>query len=1004
MAGRTATRRVGWSRWYRAPHIPSLSSLSTLWRPALKVALAAGLLAESAGCTRHYYRKQADKEVSEILAQKDKYEAWRIENWHVYPDPRARFADPTNPDRPPMPPDDPAAYDLSPNPQKPPHAGIARVEGTGYLDLIALWDRENREKLAQREAEEKKETAPPSAAADTDKDGGICWRAATGTDQGRAEESEAGQPGEKVDVVGPIPKTEPQPAATATSLDISKRRPYLLTMEQAADLGMFNSREFQDRRENLYLAALPVSLERFAFGAQAFLAEQAIRSYTGRNTPNGQQSSWALNSGVGVSKLLPTGALLLLNFSNQTVFDFLNPKKTLSGSTLNFEVIQPLLRGGGKAVTLEPLTLAERNLLYQIRLYARFRKEFYASIAGGAGGSISGGSFQPTGVLSATPVPFPTSAGSGLFPGTIPAVTTVRTSPQVTPGQSGQAVIVAAITAPPSGYLTTMLQYVQIYIDLENIDTLTDILKRYEGLLEGDVVAPVQVQQVEQQLLGARNNLITDQQQYLDSLDRFKIQVGVPTALDIELDDAQLRPLLQQFRRSRAIIEQEHAASDEVARFNTLAAAPRLRAELLRQFEQSALSRGTAFAKGIRARWAAWEKLSDKELKQRLDDLRLESRRLMDLQAELQAKDQVMKPADLARLAAVNADFDVGNFERLLRQYEADYTEAGKPKKADPATERRRVTQFRDVTSLWAKIMVEARDERLSAVRQSWPELPRCCVDGVDLLKGDLARAETAAAQHALNERLDLMNVRGQVVDSWRQVAVFANALLGTFNVQYQLSSNSPIGHAQPLNIGGSGNAHQLTLNTDLPIVRKVEQNNYRESLIAYQRQRRALQEAEDFTVQAVRGELHVLRELAESYKIQQRQLELAYVTLDSSLEALQAPPRVAPAGAAAAAGGADGPAAQTQQILSAQRSLPQAQNQLLTVWINYLNTRLQLYRDLELMPLDARGVWIDEIRACDCGLEEPGKPGGPGLPPAGDAERLPEPRPVPPAAGPGLE
>ncbi len=63
---------------------------------------------------------------------------------HVYPDSRARFADPTNPDRPPMPPDDPAAYDLSPNPQKPGKPGVARVEGSGYLDLMTKWDAENR--------------------------------------------------------------------------------------------------------------------------------------------------------------------------------------------------------------------------------------------------------------------------------------------------------------------------------------------------------------------------------------------------------------------------------------------------------------------------------------------------------------------------------------------------------------------------------------------------------------------------------------------------------------------------------------------------------------------------------------------------------------------------------------------------------------------------------------------------------------------------------------------
>src|SRR5262245_11112274 len=82
------------------------------------------------GCTRNFFRRRADNEVADILVEKDTYPQWKIEQYHVYPDPRARFADWTNPDRPPKPPDDPAAWDLAPNPQKPGHPGIARIEGT----------------------------------------------------------------------------------------------------------------------------------------------------------------------------------------------------------------------------------------------------------------------------------------------------------------------------------------------------------------------------------------------------------------------------------------------------------------------------------------------------------------------------------------------------------------------------------------------------------------------------------------------------------------------------------------------------------------------------------------------------------------------------------------------------------------------------------------------------------------------------------------------------------
>ncbi|HEV3081144.1 MAG TPA: hypothetical protein VGY66_15300, partial [Gemmataceae bacterium] len=102
--------------------------------------LLGGLGTAGSGCTRPFYRKRADAEVNQVLAEKDRYPNWAIEQYHVYPDPRARFADPTDPDHPPMPPDDPAAWDMSPHPQKPGKDGTAVVSGTGYLDLLALWD------------------------------------------------------------------------------------------------------------------------------------------------------------------------------------------------------------------------------------------------------------------------------------------------------------------------------------------------------------------------------------------------------------------------------------------------------------------------------------------------------------------------------------------------------------------------------------------------------------------------------------------------------------------------------------------------------------------------------------------------------------------------------------------------------------------------------------------------------------------------------------------------
>src|SRR5262249_18308042 len=205
------------------------------WRALLLVVI----LMLGSGCTRRYFRKDADREVECVISSKNCSDRWRVENFWVYPHPLARFADPTHPDRPPMPPDDPAARQLSPNPQRSPR-GRAVLESFGYMDLLASWDAENRG-----------QTNPAPA-----------------TEQ-------------------PIKQAQFQPVISGEEAKYeiglkTKEQPFKIKLEQASELGLINSREYQDRREDLYLAALPVTLERFAFAPHFFAIEEIIREYTGR--------------------------------------------------------------------------------------------------------------------------------------------------------------------------------------------------------------------------------------------------------------------------------------------------------------------------------------------------------------------------------------------------------------------------------------------------------------------------------------------------------------------------------------------------------------------------------------------------------------------------------------------------------------------------------------------------------------------------------------------------
>lgn len=876
-----------------------------------------------AGCTRNFFRNRADQEVDEVLKAKDVYPAWKIEQFHVYPDPRARFADPTNPDRPPMPPDDPAAYNLSPNPQKPGKAGIGWVEGQGYLELLTAWDSSNR-----------------AARAAADKDDDDQTKVDKEHDKGAAAYGSGAEEKKSADGSSPPAK------------------PFLITLEQAVELGLINSREYQDRREDLYLTALPVTQQRFAFSTQWFAAEQAARERIGREAPEGGHNRWNTQSNLGFAKLFSTGALLLFNVANQTVFEFGNtPRSIISSSTLSLDLFQPLLRGGGRAVTLEPLTQAERGLLYQIRLYARFRKEFFVAIAGGGGGSISGGSFVPQGVIVNSVVNARAGlGGSGLFPGRPEALQLLGANLPQGPGSSGALFLSGAIPAPVSGYLGTLLQFAQIAIDKDNIANLERFLRLFQAFKEGGEVSQLQVDQIEQQLLQGRSTLLGDEQQYGNQLDQFRLQLGLPVNLPLELDDTALQSVNRQFRRYEAVLRQFDEASQQAAKLSTEA---NLRAELRKLATTVALVRGTQFAREFPDRWAVWERDSAAELQARLSKLRAELRKLLDRLVDEEHSGKPASAADRKRVLEIENELAIGAFELALREYETQ------PWKSETEEERRRArqaTMSRIVMNAFVLVLGQPRNERLESLRASWPRAPRVCVEGTDLLAVPESEAFTLVTQTALANRLDLMNARAQAVDAWRQLAIFANALLGVVNVQYHMDSLTPAGVSQPVNFGGSRFRQQLILTGAPPLVRMQERNNYRAALIAYQRQRRALLEAEDLAVTAVRGEVRQLRVSAENYRIQQRQVELAYLTVENSLDTFQQPPApgINQNNAAQAA-------ALTNQLLQAQSRLLGAQNGLLTVWIQYLNTRLQLYRDLELMPMDARGVWIDDVENCLC-------------------------------------
>ncbi len=298
--------------------------------------LLVSLLPTLSGCTRRFFRRRADAEVDAVLAQKDKYPEWKLADYYVYPHPLSRFADPTDPDRPPMPPDDPAAWDLSPHPQRPLLKGYKFWQGTGYLDLMRQWDQENRARMEAEEEERRR------ASADEGEEpllpGEIKTFAQRATDVTLQIERELNSP---------VTTTAALPENFGGQLT-KPCKPFIMGMRQVTEIGFMNSREFQTIREQLYLTALTVTAERFSFIAQPFATEQLVREQSGSQSADGRTNRWVSSATTGFTKLFSTGALLLVNFANQTVYNLGGGgPATTSVSTASLDFIQPFLAGGG---------------------------------------------------------------------------------------------------------------------------------------------------------------------------------------------------------------------------------------------------------------------------------------------------------------------------------------------------------------------------------------------------------------------------------------------------------------------------------------------------------------------------------------------------------------------------------------------------------------------------------------------------------------------------------
>jgi hypothetical protein len=867
--------------------------------------VAASLVAMvSSGCSRAHYRLQADQQGTSLTAEKANHPHWGLDYFRVMAPPASRMHDPYDPDHEPLPPDDPTAHVL-----------MHRVDGKkGYKH----WHKH-----------------------------------------------------------GDTPFT--QNPAFLECLPLDENGVLVLSADEAVRQGFLHSPNYQREMETVYLSALDVSFERFRFDTQFFAGYGLDYTATGKNRPgNGGQSQSVFEAATGTrgfraNRLFATGGELVVGFANSLVWQFSGPDDYAGRTLIDFSLVQPLLRDAGKARVLERLTRAERTLLYNVRAMERYRQAYNVQIITGrdpgAGANRSGGVF-----------------GAGLegFTGQAGGFGGIQTGN--VGGAAGGSGAAGAGAGVAGGYLG-LLQTQQIIRNQEdNILRLrnnaqqleTELLELLTTRAPTDTILRqrLQVAQARQALLNAQSTLLNSQNTFQQSLDSFKATIGLPPQLCLRVEDGMIDEFQLIDRSTNDLQQQIQDAADAIGSTN-------------RDIVESSEER-TDPATGAPLRVIKWsDELRDdlEELGRQLQpiseltgqlrgpNLSVAERNIAGLKSRADARTEAVerlrqrvdrdKDAICALLPVKRLDervFDVSRIEALPERLDEEYARLSEQFEKYPQRvqgvqqaieevihdgsameEERLFARLRDEVLLPGQnLLIDLRFDTLALQLLQ----ARARTEAIGLVEVDM-RADRAL-EVARRYRHDWLNARAALVDQWRLIEFNANQLESSLDVVF--SGDVQNRGDNPFKIAGSTGRLSAGLQFDSPIVRVSERNVYRQTLIEYQQARRTFYTFEDTVARGLRQELRTLTANQLNFELQRFAVLQAaeQITLNDDIRA-HGEATAQSAGATAA-----------RDAVSALSDLLDAQNNFMSVFVNYEVQRRALDLDLGTMKLDSEGIWLD--------------------------------------------
>ncbi len=741
-----------------------------------------------------------------------------------------------------------------------------------------------------------------------------------------------------------------------------------LTLDSALRLAYLNSIDWQNEQEELYLSALDVSTERFAFDVQ-FYGGNATRYRTiGPLGAGGPSTTWSTDTNLQARKYFATAGQLVVGVANSIMWQFAGPDRYRNVSLVNFNLVQPLLRRAGRAWALEPLTIVERTLLYNLRSLQFYRQGFFLNVAfgipAGAGVQRRGGFFGGTGFEGFTGTGIGgfgnvggTFFGGGLlgFPGA---------------GGGGGGVGVAGGDVGNLGGFFGLLQSRQRIRNLEQL--LADqerSLVKMEAQLDAGQIDLVQVDQLRQNVQTNRANLATAKTQLTDRVEAYKVTtLSIPSDTPVALDESFLAafqfvspPLLALQKELGTLLAAETGGENEPleATEDPRTKDPPGPLELPAPADATEDNRDAAAARDAR------EDEADREL------IRTGIARLGELRGRVEAQAAAVN-GDLERAATQAAGRLAGMqpaerkaFDREMRILADDLAELlARIRRADEEIKRLEPagqpteTRLRDT----ADKVVALVSEISGAVDEMSLIQARARVEAIGVTPEQLD--PDMAFEIARANRLDWMNTRAALVDQWRLIQYNAVKLLADLDLKLEgdisTTGNNAARFRAPTGSLSAG------VQFDPPLTRLQERNSWRQAILQYQQQRRRQIRFEDQVKLNLRQLLRQLELDRLNRETQRRAVIIAVRRVDETRLTLGQP---APPPPPPAADGTGAPQPATDRLgpttiinyVTATDALRNSQDALTSVWLRYYQTRAVLARELGVMELADDGLWIDK-------------------------------------------